>query len=378
MPTLTPGRRPKAPPARSGNTMTFVDRALIKSFMERFEELASGAVAIGALAVADRSGLLRAMAGRGPVTVEELAVDEKGDDRFTPRYLEEILATLAGAGVVSYDPDTERFHLADEHAACLADPASPYSMAGWLDMIPAALGSVDRVTRATVEGGGIPLDDFDERIVAGIDRLNSPGTRILLTKRWLAAMPDVVAKLEEGARIADVGCGSGTAALVMAAAFPASTVVGYDIDPRAIARAHDRAAESELANISFELIPAADLPGEFDLVTTFDVIHDLADPVEALSRIFTALSDRGHLSDGGTGRRGLAGRQPQSSRRPHHRFFASLLPAAVAGRPRSGVGSGVGSAASRASCAARSGSHASNSCRSKIPTATFSGSRDDR
>jgi SAM-dependent methyltransferase len=293
VPTLTPGRRPKAPLARSGNTMRFVDRSLIKSFIARFEELASGAVAIGALAIADRSGLLSAMAGRGPVTIEELAVDEKGDDRFTPRYLKEILASLAGAGVVSYDPDTERFQLADEHAACLADPASPYSMAGWLDMIPAALGSVDRVTRATVEGGGIPLDDFDERIIAGIDRLNSPGTRILLTKRWLAAMPDVVAKLEEGARIADVGCGSGTAALVMAAAFPASTVVGYDIDPRAIARAHDRAAEFELANISFELIPAADMPGEFDLVTTFDVIHDLADPVEALSRIFTALSDQG-------------------------------------------------------------------------------------
>ena len=261
--------------------------------MERFEELASGAAAIAALAVADRSGLLMEMAGRGPLTIEELAVDATGTDRFSPRYVEETLGTLAGAGVVSYDPATRRFLLPDEHAACLTDPASPYSLAGWLDMIPAAMKSIDRISRAAIEGGGIPLGDFDERIVAGIDRLNSPGTRILLTRRWLPAMPHVVTKLERGGRVADVGCGSGTAAISMASAFPASTVVGYDIDPRAVARARERALESELTNLSFELLSAAEMAGDFDLITTFDVIHDLADPVEALSRILTALDQQG-------------------------------------------------------------------------------------
>ena len=261
--------------------------------MERFEELASGAAAIGALAVADRSGLLSAMTGRGPATVEELAVDEDGAARFAPRYVEEIMATLAGAGIVSFDPATHRFLLPDEHAACLTDPASPYSLAGWLDMIPAAMKTIDRLSHATVVGGGIPLSDLDERVVAGIDRLNSPGTRILLTRRWLPAMPDVVAKLEAGARVADVGCGSGTAAISLASAFPASTIVGYDVDPRAITRARDRAIASGLTNLSFEMIPAAEVAGDFDLITTFDVIHDLTDPVEALARILNALDDHG-------------------------------------------------------------------------------------
>jgi len=256
--------------------------------MDRFEELASGAAAIGVLAVADRAGVLEAMVGRGPVTIDELAAD-----RFAPRYVEEILSTLAAAGIVEYEASTDRFVLPDEHAACLADPTSPYSLAGWLDMIPAAMNSIDRISRATIDGGGIPLQDFDDRVVAGVDRLNSPGTRILLTRRWLPVMPDVVARLEAGGRVADVGCGSGAAALAMASAYPNATVIGYDIDPRAVTRARDRTVESGLPNLSFELLPVADLPGSFDLITTFDVIHDLPNPVEALVRIRAALSDAG-------------------------------------------------------------------------------------
>jgi SAM-dependent methyltransferase len=268
--------------------MAEVDRAIVTAFMERFERLASGAAAIGALAVADRAGLLKAMAGRCPVTVEELAADG-----FAPRYVEEILAVMAAAGVVEYEEPTGRFLFPEEHAACLADPDSPYSMAGWLDMIPGAMRSIDQISRAAVHGGGVPLQNFDERVVAGVDRLNSPGTRILLTRRWLPAMPDVVARLEAGARVADVGCGSGTAALAMALAYPMSTVIGFDVDPRAVARARDRAEQSALANLSFEQVPAEELPTGFDLITTFDVVHDLSHPVEVLGRIHSALSDGG-------------------------------------------------------------------------------------
>jgi 2-polyprenyl-3-methyl-5-hydroxy-6-metoxy-1,4-benzoquinol methylase len=268
--------------------MAEVDRAIVKRFMDRFEELASNAAALGVLAVADRAGMLEAMAGRGPVTADELAAG-----RFAPRYVEEILSVMAAAGVVEYEPSTGRFRLPDEHAACLADPNSPYSMAGWLDMIPAAMKSIDRISEVTVHGGGIPIQDFDERAVAGVDRINSPGTLILLTKRWLPAMPDVVAKLESGARVADVGCGSGAAALAMAAAYPMATVVGYDIDPRAVARARTRAQQSGLGNLSIELVPAAGIPSGFDLITTFDVIHDLPHPDEVLGRIRTALNEGG-------------------------------------------------------------------------------------
>lgn len=268
--------------------MTEVDRAIVRDFMDRFEGLASGAAAIGALAVADRAGLLEELAGRGPVTVAELSAG-----RFAPRYVEEILAVLAAAGVVEYEPSNARFVLPDEHAACLADPNSPYSMAGWLDLLPAAMTAIDRISHATIHGGGVPIDEFDARVVAGVDRLNSPGTRVLLTKRWLPAMPDVVAKLEAGARVADVGCGSGAAVVTMASAYPRSTVTGFDVDPRAVDRARDRAAQSGLSNLSVELMPVSALPTGFDLITTFDVIHDLPHPVEALERIRAALADGG-------------------------------------------------------------------------------------
>ncbi|MGH8927126.1 MAG: class I SAM-dependent methyltransferase [Acidimicrobiia bacterium] len=265
-----------------------MDRSKIKAFMEQFEGLVTGATAIGALAIADRSGVLEAMRGAGWLTVAQLA-----NDRFAPRYVEEILSVLAAVGVLDYEPESSRFLLPDEHAACLADPDSPYLLAGWLDMLPAAMKSIDDISRATVHGSGIPLNDFDDRVVIGIDRLNSPGTRILLTKRWLPAMPDVVAILEAGGKIADVGCGSGTAALAMAAAYPQATVFGYDIDDRALAEANRRARESGLKNIAFARLPAADLPTGFDLVTTFDVIHDLSHPIDALRGIRSALASGG-------------------------------------------------------------------------------------
>jgi 2-polyprenyl-3-methyl-5-hydroxy-6-metoxy-1,4-benzoquinol methylase len=262
-----------------------MDRAKISAFMERFEELAAGAAGIGVLAVADRAGLLQALSGRGPVKPSDLA------DDFDERMVREILSALAAAGVVEYDEG--RFTLPDEHAACLADPDSPYLLAGWLDTIPAVMNTIDAVMRATIEGGGVALSAFDDRVVAGIDRLNSPGTRILLTRRWLSAMPDVISRLERGARIADVGCGGGTAALTMATAYPNSTVVGYDVDRRALDKASDRAREAGLSNLSFERVEAEDLPSGFDLITTFDVIHDLSRPAEALAQIRRALAPGG-------------------------------------------------------------------------------------
>lgn len=262
-----------------------MDRAKVRAFMDRFEELASGATAIGVLAVADRSGLLKALAGRGPVVPSDLA------DHFDERMVEEILSALAAAGVVEYQ--SGRFTLPDEHAACLADPDSPYLLAGWLDMLPAAMKAIDLIGAATAAGGGVPLSSYDDGVVKGVDRLNSPGTRILLTRRWLPAMPDLVARLEQGARIADVGCGSGAAALTMASAYPNSTIVGYDVDHRAIQRAIARAKESGLVNLTFEQRSVEELPYGFDLITTFDVIHDLSQPVKVLSRIWQALDSDG-------------------------------------------------------------------------------------
>ncbi|HUO46603.1 MAG TPA: class I SAM-dependent methyltransferase [Acidimicrobiia bacterium] len=267
-----------------------LDRAKVWEFLEHFGGLTSGAALIGVLAVADRSGLLAALANEDWVTPAELA-----QGRFVERYVEEILSALAAGGIVEYDPDGGRFYLPPEHAACLVDPTSPYLMAGWFDMLPALMRSVDAVAAVAVHGGGIPIASFDDRLVAGIDRANSPAMKILLTRKWLPVLPDLVARLEAGAQVADIGCGSGAAALTMARAYPASTVVGYDLDPRAIERARIDARSSDLDNVTFEQLPAEQIPDGFDLITAFDVIHDLPDPVRVLTRVREALHPDGML-----------------------------------------------------------------------------------
>lgn len=270
-----------------------MDRDRVWAFLERFVELGSGATTIGLMAVADRCGLLRAMAGQEPATREELAATAG----LEGRYVTEILSGLAAAGVIDFEAGSERFSLPAEHAAVLADDASPYSMTGWLDILPSILAHIPAVAEAARTGGGVAFDRFDERAVEGIDRSNGPGLRILLARRWLAAMPDVVERLEAGGRIADVGCGSGTAVLTMAEAYPAAAVVGLDRDERSIERARLKAGEVGLSNVTLEAADAADLMGygPFDLVTALDVVHDLSRPREVLTRIREALAPEGVL-----------------------------------------------------------------------------------
>ncbi len=261
-----------------------LDRDKVWQFIDHFGQLTSATALVGVLAVADRSGLLAALAAAGWVTPEELA---RG--RYAPRYVREILLALASASVLEHDG--ERFRLPPEHAAVLVDATSPYLMAGWLDLLPALMGTIDAVAAVTVHGGGVPVSTFDDRVVAAIDRANSPSMKILLTRKWLPALPDLVTRLEAGARVADIGCGSGAAAIAMARAYPASTVTGYDIDPRPIERA--RLEARGLANVTFEHLPAESLSNGFDLITAFDVVHDLPDPKATLTRVRQALNPGG-------------------------------------------------------------------------------------
>lgn len=267
-----------------------MDREKTLAFIDRFTSMAAGATTIGLLAVADRSGLLTSMAGQGPRTADVIAATAHLDRRYT----REILSGLVAAGVIDYSPDGSTFELSDEHAAVVADDSSPYSMTGWFDMLPAALEHTDDIARVTENGGGVPFAAFGDRMVRGIDRASTPSMTILLTRKWLPTMPDVVERLSTGGRIADIGCGSGSAVRAMARAYPEASVVGFDIDERSIARAIDGTTEN---NASF-IVGSADAMtdgGPYDLVTVFDVTHDLSDPLAVLQQIREAISDTGVL-----------------------------------------------------------------------------------
>lgn len=261
------------------------DRARVEAFFDRFVEMAAGAAALGALAVADRCGLLSWLAENSGGTAEEIAAEAGLDERYTV----EMLAALTAAGVVEHDHG--RFALPPEHALFVADESSPYFMGGWLDMIPGAYAVIDQVTDAAGSGGGVPYDQFGEDLFRGLDRANAPSQKVLLTRKWLPAVDGLVERLDAGIDVADVGCGTGTAVVTMAAAYPNSRFQGFDIAETALETARERA--SGLDNVTFFSASATEIPDGFDFITTFDVIHDLPDPAGALRRIREALRSDG-------------------------------------------------------------------------------------
>ncbi len=266
-----------------------MDRSRIEAFLDKFIGLAAGASTIGLLAVADRSGISAWLGENESGTADEIATGAGLQDR----YVLEIMSGLAAAGVVEYDADRETFHMPPEHALFLASEKSPYFMGGWLDMIPSAMAQVDAVTEATVNGGGVGFEEFGGSIIKGIDRGNGPSQRVFLTSRWLPAVEGLVDDLNAGIHVADIGAGAGTAALLIANAFPESSVVGFDSSEASLELARERAGD--LANLRYEEASAHEIPIDppFGLITAFDVIHDLADPQAGLRRIRNALSDDG-------------------------------------------------------------------------------------
>jgi SAM-dependent methyltransferase len=231
------------------------------------------------------------MQGQGALGLDAIA-ERSG---LQPRYLEEILATLSAAGIVVYDPAADRYALPDEHAACVADESSPYFLAGWSQMIPALYRAIPGVADACRNGGGVPFSAFGEDMIEGIARSNAPAMRILLTRKWLPLLPDVVSRLEAGIRVADVGCGTGTAALTLARAYPNSQIFGYDVDASSVERARAAGQQDGAENLSFHVVDGQAIPADpgFDLITTFDVIHDVTDPLAVLGQIRSALREGG-------------------------------------------------------------------------------------
>jgi SAM-dependent methyltransferase len=266
-----------------------MDREKIEAFLGRFVEIASGATTLGLLAVADRSGLASYLGQSGGGTSTQIAEGAQLEER----YVRELLSGLAAARVVEYDAESETFTLPAEHALFLADPESPYFMGGWMDMIPAMFRQIDGVATATVHGGGVGFEEFGNEIIRGIDRGNTPSQRAFLIRKWLPGVPGLVESLESGIRVADIGCGSGTVARLIGEAYPRTQVFGYDTSQSSIAVARSRA--EDVPNVEFHAYAVREIPDEpgFDLITTFDVVHDLADPKGALQHIETALKPNG-------------------------------------------------------------------------------------
>lgn len=268
-----------------------MDRDRIEAFLERFVGYASGATTMGLLAVADRCGLLAWLGEHGSGSVDEIS-DGAG---LEARYVEEILSGLTAAGALEYHPATSTFTLPPEHALFLASETSPYFMGGWMDMMPSVMSQIDGIAQAAKHGGGVGFEEFGKGMIRGIDRGNGPSQRIFLLKRWLPAVPGLMEKLESGANVADVGCGVGTAAIVIAQEFPKAMVTGYDISEESLAVARSRSQDVENVTFTVSGVESIAVDPPYDLVTAFDVIHDLVDPLAGMTRIRESLAPDGQF-----------------------------------------------------------------------------------
>jgi len=264
-----------------------LDEAKLEAFMGKLIGDFGGTMAVQLAALGDRLGLWKELA-KAAATPSELA-QRAG---IHERYAREWLQGVAAAGYVERDGD--RFVLPPENVEAFAHEAGPFFVGGMLEMLPAMMDVFPAVERAFREGGGVAQDEYDPKVWEGMERFSAGWIENLLLAEWLPAVPHVREKLERGARLGDVGCGSGRAIVKLAREYPRSTFVGYDAFPGQLERAGAAAAEAGLDNVRFELLDAAaGLPERFDVVTTFDVVHDAVDPRGLLRAIRESLDPDG-------------------------------------------------------------------------------------
>ncbi|HZU14733.1 MAG TPA: class I SAM-dependent methyltransferase [Chloroflexota bacterium] len=253
----------------------------------------NAAMASALIYIGDRNGLFEALNGAGWVTPDELA-SETGQ---SPRYLREWLSAMACSGYVQYDRVADRFCLPPEQAFCLANPDSPAYFPGLFEMLPTWYANAPKVADVFKTGGGVPQHEYGEEFWRGFERFTRAQFLNHLTQHWIPGVPGLEAKLQAGARVADVGSGNGQAILILAHAYPNSQFIGYDNYPLAVASARQRAADAGVdGRVRYELRDVAQgLPGTYDLITVFDTVHDMVDPIGSLSAIRRALAPDGVL-----------------------------------------------------------------------------------
>ena len=266
-----------------------MNHATLMEFLGRVTADMGATGSAGLVVIGNRLGLYRALA-QGSATSVQFA-ERTG---YHERYLREWLRNQAAGGYVSYDPSTGEFFLTEEQAFCLADPNGPNISAGFLIGL-GYLRAEPQITEAFRTGEGVAWHEHNEDVFVGCDAFYRPGYVAELVPNWIPAVDGLHEKLTAGGRVADLGCGLGTSSVLMAQAYPRTTIIGSDYHPESIELARKKAAEAGVGDrVTFEVATAQSFSGTgYDLVTTFDALHDMGDPVGAARRVREALAEDG-------------------------------------------------------------------------------------
>jgi 2-polyprenyl-3-methyl-5-hydroxy-6-metoxy-1,4-benzoquinol methylase len=267
-----------------------IDQDKLMDFLHKFVGDLGATMAAGNVLVGDRLGFYRTLAEQ-PMQPHELA-ERTGT---AARYVDEWLRGQAAGGYVQYDPQTATYSLTSEQAFALTDPDGAVFAPGAFELALGALRSVHKVTEAFRTGTGVGWHEHDKEVFSGCERFFRPGYAANLVASWLPALDGVEAKLRAGARVADIGCGHGASTALMARAYPNSNFTGSDYHEESIINARKQIAEAGLSDqVTFDVASAqAFTGGPYDLVTSFDCLHDMGDPVGAARHIRQLLAPDG-------------------------------------------------------------------------------------
>jgi ubiquinone/menaquinone biosynthesis C-methylase UbiE len=260
----------------------------LMAFLGKFIGDLGATMAAGNVVVGHNLGLYKALAS-GPVTAEELAARTETNQRYITKWLR----GQAASGYVEYDGD--KYFLTEEQAFALANPDGGVYAPGAFVLALGTLKAEPRITEAFRSGGGVGWHEHDADVFVGCEQFFRPGYVANLATSWLPALDGVVDKLRTGASVADVGCGLGASTILMATEFPHTRLSGFDYHDQSIDLARKRAAEAGVGDrATFDVASAQNFPGTgYDLVTTFDCLHDMGDPLAAARHIRQALAPDG-------------------------------------------------------------------------------------
>lgn len=263
-------------------TSTLDESALMEFVFKFIGDLAATHHAV-TVVVGDRLGLYAALAETGPATPREVAVAAGCDERYTREWLN----AQAASAYCQYDAATGRYSMTPEQSACLAYADSPAFLAAGMFLAAALFKDEERLADAIRSGAGFGWGEHHHDLFAGVERFFRPGYVANLVSSWIPALDGVEDKLHSGITVADVGCGYGASTILLAQAYPNSTIVGFDNHAPSIEAARKAASDAGLGDrVRFEVAAAQDYPGTgYGLVCIFDALHDMGDPVGAAAHI---------------------------------------------------------------------------------------------
>ena len=268
-----------------------IDETKLQEFMVQSAEDMSGSIGAMMIMLGERLGLYKAMANAEPITSDQLATKTNTAER----YVREWLASQAAAGYVKYNPSDQTFIMPPEQALVLADEESPFYVQGAYQIIRSIFKDEEKFVEIFKTGKGLRWGEHDHDLFEGTAKFFKPNYLGNLVQSWIPSLDGVAHKLRQGAKVADIGCGYGISTIIMAKEYPNSKFYGYDNHKPSIESAQKLASKEGVNNrVEFRLISANENIGkDYDLITFFDCLHDMGDPIDALKFARQSLKPNG-------------------------------------------------------------------------------------